>query len=144
MSDETTATPEQKTDNPFDPTQSIETARSTFDKLLAAANVEAVYAKPVQNGDTIVISSAEVVSMAGFGYGVGGGKDERTNLGGGGGGGGWGNTVARPVAAIIIEPSGVHVEPIVDPTKIAIALFTTLGFMIATVARMSRRRTPKF
>jgi hypothetical protein len=31
----------------------------------------------------------------------------------------------------------VCVEPVVDPTKIALALFTTLGFM-AAVARMKR------
>ena len=53
-------------------------------------------------------------------------QNEATGSGFGGGGGGGGTAMARPVAAIIIEPNGVRVEPIIDPTKIAIAFFTTL------------------
>jgi uncharacterized spore protein YtfJ len=47
----------------------------------------------------------------------------------GGGGGGGGFSFGRPVAAVVIEPNGVRVEPIVDPTKLGIAFFTTLGAM---------------
>jgi len=36
------------------------------------------------------------------------------------------------VAAILIGPDGVRVEPIVDPTKIAIAFFTTIGAMFVS------------
>ena len=45
------------------------------------------------------------------------------------GGGGGGFSTGRPVAAISIGPDGVHVEPIVDATKVALAFFTTLGAM---------------
>jgi hypothetical protein len=36
----------------------------------------------------------------------------------------------------------VRVEPIVDVTKIALAVFTTLGFMVAMFNRMGGRRRP--
>ena len=45
-------------------------------------------------------------------------------------------TLGRPVAAITIGPDGVSVEPIVDATKIAIALFTTIGAMALMFSRM--------
>jgi hypothetical protein len=48
--------------------------------------------------------------------------------------------LSRPVAAIIISPGGVRVEPIVDVTKIVLAVFTTLGFIATMFTRMSRRR----
>ena len=43
--------------------------------------------------------------------------------------------MARPVAAIIIEPDGVRVEPIMDPTKIAVAFFTTLLSIIMALSK---------
>ena len=58
--------------------------------------------------------------------------------GGGGGGGGGGRVFARPVAVIISGQDGVRVEPVMDVTKIALAFFTTLGFMIGMVSRMRR------
>jgi hypothetical protein len=47
------------------------------------------------------------------------------------------------VAAIVISPAGVRVQPIVDVTKIALATFTTLGFMLATLARMQNTKPRK-
>jgi len=58
--------------------------------------------------------------------------------GAGGGGGGGGRVFARPVAVIISGPEGVRVEPVVDATKIALAFFTALGFMVGMAARMRR------
>ncbi len=54
------------------------------------------------------------------------------------GGGGGGYSTARPVAAISIGPDGVHVEPVVDVTKIGLAFFTTLGAMALMFSKMSR------
>jgi uncharacterized spore protein YtfJ len=82
----------------------------------------------------------------GFGLGSGGGSQgaaEDENGGSGSGGGGGGRVLARPVAAIILSPAGVRVEPIVDVTKIVLAVFTTLGFMIAMFTRMSRTKQPR-
>lgn len=78
------------------------------------------------------------MSVLAFGVGTGGGRDESHNVGGGGGGGG--RTLSRPVAAVVISPNGVRVEPIVDITKVWFAGLTTAGFMLAMMARMSRQR----
>jgi hypothetical protein len=42
------------------------------------------------------------------------------------------------VAAISIGPDGVKVEPIVDVTKIAIAMFTAFGAMWVALSKMRR------
>jgi uncharacterized spore protein YtfJ len=89
----------------------------------------------------------------GFGFGLGGGsdrggrrqrvsedkpQDEEGEAGIGGGGGGGGASAGRPVAVISIGPEGVQVEPVVDPTKIALAFFTTLGSMFFMLSKMRK------
>ena len=139
---------------------SFEFARSELDKLMATANVEAVYGKPIKHNDSIIIPSSEVFAV----MGVGGGSwmmepepiaedeagepeqekpEEKPRSGNGGGGGGGGYTFARPVALIIAGPDGVRVEPVFDRTKVLLAAFTAFGFMFATMARMMSRR-PRF
>ena len=129
-----------------------------LEKLVAVAQPGAVYGAPVTVGEYTVITASEVAVNVGFGYGMGGGsggtqpasgettgeekqqdKAEDTNFGGGMGGGGGGFSAGRPVAVIVIGPAGLHVEPVVDPTKIALAFFTTLGAMFVMFRRMSRR-----
>lgn len=127
----------------------VQVVQTTMDKFLSAAGVEAVYQAPIHEGEHTVIPAAEVLSLAGFGLGAGSGPQEpgeaeRTFSGEGGGGGGGGRVFSRPVAAIVISPSGVRVEPIVDVTKIVLAVFTTLGFMTTLLTRMSSRKPPKF
>ena len=61
--------------------------------------------------------------------------------GGGGGGGGGGGAQARPVATITVGPNGVHVEPIVDVTKLGVAFFTALGAIF--IARSGMRKLKK-
>ncbi len=79
--------------------------------------------------------------MAWVGAGVGGGKSSKDeNVGGGNGAGGGGRVLSRPVAAIVITPSGVRVEPIVDATKLGMAALTAAGFCLAMIARMGRKR----
>jgi len=128
--------------NPLpEPSPALNTVQNTLDKFLTAANVEAVYGSPVSQGENVVIPAAEVLSVVGFGIGVGGGQSSSsTETTGGGGGGGGGRVLARPVAAIIMSPTGVRVEPIVDVTKIVLAVFTTFGFMAAMFTRMNKRR----
>lgn len=108
--------------------------------------MEAVYSPPITHGENTIIPAAEVLSIVGFGLGSGGGSQGSTedeNRGSGGGGGGGGRVLSRPVAAIVISQTGVHVEPIVDVTKIAVAIFTTLGFMTALLTRMRKTKPPK-
>ena len=127
-----------------------------LEKLVAVAQPGAVYGAPVTVGEYTVITASEVTVNVGFGYGMGGGggaqpasgettgeetpqgKAEDTGFGGGMGGGGGGFSAGRPVAVIVIGPAGLHVEPVVDPTKIALAFFTTLGAMFVMFRRMSR------
>ena len=127
----------------------VNTIQTTLDKFLSAANVEAVYSSPISQGENVVIPAAEVLSIVGFGLGSGGGSQGTTESsnasGSGGGGGGGGRVLSRPVAVIIMSPDGVRVEPIVDVTKIALAVFTTVGFMATVLTRMrDPRRRPKF
>jgi uncharacterized spore protein YtfJ len=117
------------------------TVQETMDTFLSAAGVHAVYGEPVGYGESIVLPAAEVVSVMGFGLGYGGGagSTDRAGSGFGGGGGGGGRVLSRPVAAIIISPGGVRVDPIVDVTKLGLAALTAFGFMATMAWRMSRR-----
>ena len=130
----------------LDPNLGLGTVQTTMDKFLSAADVEAVYGPPVSHGENIVITAAEVLSIAGFGLGSGSGSpggDHPEQTGSGSGGGGGGRVLARPVAAIVMSPTGVRVEPIVDVTKIVLAAFTTAGFMLAMLNQMRSKKPPK-
>lgn len=145
MDEPSTLDPKSQTANPLDANSPVKTVQTTMDNFLSAANVEAVYAPPIREGEHIVIPAAEVLSIAGFGLGSGSGSldsGEIQNATGGGGGGG-GRILSRPVAAIVISSTGVRVEPIIDVTKIVLAVFTTLGFMVAMFNRMSNTKPPK-
>lgn len=109
-------------------------------RLFEVTKPTAVFSEPVTAGEYTVITASEVTAGLGGGFGGGGGvsadDDGSSDAGHGGGGGGGGSALARPVAAISIGPNGVHVEPIVDPTKIAITLFTALGAMAMALRKM--------
>jgi uncharacterized spore protein YtfJ len=118
-----------------------------MEKFLTVSQADAVFSNPVTGGEYTVITAAEVSAAGGFGAGIGGGVDpsaanknesSQGEGGAGGGSGGGGAFVGRPVAAIIIGPRGVRVQPIVDPTKIALALFTMLGSMFFMLNRMRK------
>ena len=133
-------------------------AAEVVEKLFDVAQPSSVYAEPVTAGDQTIITASEGSVGMGFGIGMGGGEGrgvpkgdtgeeeaefegEGSGLGGGGGGGG--ASLARPVAVISVGPEGVQVEPVVDPTKIAIALFTTLGTMFFMLSRMRKGGSPE-
>ncbi len=132
-----------------------------FDKLFNPTKPGVVFSEPVQAGDFTVITTSEVSAggmyLAGIGGGIsreqeenregqtvqsagGEGAEEDKSPGEGGGagvsGGGWSG--ARPVAAIVIGPQGVQVQPVVDATKIALAFFTAMGAMFMMRRRMFR------
>jgi uncharacterized spore protein YtfJ len=112
---------------------------ATIGKLFDVYQPGVVFSAPVTVGDNTVIAASEVnVGMA-LGFGHGSGTDENDS-GEGGGGGGGGASAGRPVAAIIISPKGVQVEPIVDVTKIGLAFFTTIGAMFLMWRAMNRKR----
>ena len=123
-----------------------EKANEVICRLFEVTQPTAVFSQPITNGPYTVITASEVTVAMGTGYGGGGGvgsEDEQQNETGsgfGGGGGGGGTAIARPVAAIIIEADRVRVEPIVDPTKIAIAFFTTFVSIFASLSKARRRK----
>ena len=119
--------------------QALDMAQETMETFIETADVSKVYGEPIIHEETMIIPAAEVLAFAGFGAGYGSGGPEDTG-GEGGGAGGGGRTFSRPVAVVIVDNNGVRVEPVVDPTKIAMTFFTALGFMVATVARMMRGR----
>ena len=119
-----------------DPGQAIDMAQETLEAFIETADVRKVYGEPIVHEDTMIIPAAEVLVAAGFGAGYGSGSDEEGEGGAGGGAGGGGRTFSRPVAIVIADKNGVRVEPVMDPTKIALTFFTALGFMVATIAKM--------
>jgi uncharacterized spore protein YtfJ len=126
--------------NITDPTVAVEKTHQIMRHFLAAADVNAVYGQPVEHGEDLIIPVAEILSLAGFGAGSGGstGADDPSSNGGGGGGGGGGRVFSRPVAVIVASPDKVRVKPVVDVTKIALAWFTMVGFIFASLVRMQR------
>jgi uncharacterized spore protein YtfJ len=141
-------------------------AQELISRLFRIAEPGAVYSAPITTGERTVIVTSEISMSVGAGAGFGsntapaavasstaaaalassGGPVSapaeqpaaRDESGGGGGGGGF--SFGRPVAAIVIEPTGVRVEPIVDPTKLGIAFFTTLGAMFFAWTALRRTR----
>jgi uncharacterized spore protein YtfJ len=113
----------------------------------------AVYGEPITQGEYVILPAAEAFVASGVGYGFatgGGGPKRRTasveldqgdadsDMKGGGGGGSGGTASGRPVAVISVGPQGVEVKPVIDMTKIGLALLTTLGSMGLMFLRMKR------
>ena len=124
-----------------------EEAMEMVGRLFDAAQPSAVFGEPVTAGDYTVITASEVKVGMGYGFGAGGGEapeeeddsQAQTDAGGtgyGSGGGGGGASGGRPVAAIVMGPEGVRVEPIVDVTKLGLAFLTAMGAMLMMGNRM--------
>lgn len=111
--------------------RSVGEATDLIGRLFDVAASGAVFGAPATSGERTIITASEL-SVA-MGAGVGEGPDA---AGQGGGGGGF--SFGRPVAVVIVEPQGVRVEPVVDVTKVAIAMFTALGAMFIAWSRMRR------
>jgi uncharacterized spore protein YtfJ len=127
-----------------------------LEKLFSTARADSVFSTPVTQGGRTIITAAEVGTGGGFGSGMGfgsgtgmgwprghrqmpvEGSSADTQAEGAGGGGGGGGAMARPVAAIIIDSDGVTIQPILDITKIVLALVAALGAMLAIYGRMFR------
>ncbi|MBE2222588.1 MAG: hypothetical protein IAF02_13660 [Anaerolineae bacterium] len=121
-------------------------ANELMDKMFEAAKPSSIFSEPVVHGEYAVITASETIAGLGYGYGGGGGVDGSSegeagesgtgSYGSGGGGGGGGSILGRPVAVISVGPDGVHVEPIMDPTKIAIAFLTTTAAIFMSMRRI--------
>lgn len=124
-----------------------------LEKLFDVARPGAVYGEPVEAANRTVITASEVVAGVGVGFGFGGGSSsdpvagpeeedtgaqQELDIGVGGGGGGCGGAKGRPVAIVSVTDEGVHVQPVVDVTKIALAFLTAWGSMLFMLSRMRR------
>lgn len=114
--------------------KNYEQAMNALNRLFDLATPKTVFSEPIVAGERTIITANEV--SVGLGVGAGSGGDKEGD--GGGGGGGGGGSMARPVAVINISAQGVHVEPVVDVTKLGIAFFTALGAMWIAGRRMRR------
>lgn len=133
------------TDRPADasvPSPPLGGVTGVMERLLEAADVSKAYGEPILHGDVLLLPAAEVLAIAGFGMGSGGGvalqREGQRSRGSGGGGGGGGKTLARSIAVVVASPEGVHVKPVLDFTKIALAALTAAGFVLAAWKGMKR------
>lgn len=121
-------------------------AIKTLGRLFDVADPKAIYSEPINAGEYTVITASEISVGMGLGFGGGGGESPKSasdadgpkDIGSGMGGGGGGASAGRPVAAIVMGPHGVRVEPIFDFTKIAIAFCTALGAIFMTRRAMRK------
>jgi uncharacterized spore protein YtfJ len=134
-----------------DPRAAQDLGEEVIEKIFAATQPGTVFSAPVVSAPYTIITASEVVAAGGFGFGSGSAPTSATNgtaandqprqVAASGGGGGGGGSAGRPVAAIIIGPDGVKIEPIVDPTKIALA---AIGAWLSIALLLLRRaRAPK-
>ena len=136
-----------------------ERAAEVLAELVSVASADKVYSEPVVAGDRTIITAAEIHTGMGFGYGLamgtrspggqatesdvkarvahwGRGRNHRDQVGPRGGGGGGGQAAGRPVAVITIDPAGVHVQPVLDRTKILLTAMTAAGAIGLTLIRL--------
>jgi uncharacterized spore protein YtfJ len=110
-------------------------AETLLQSVLGSAGADDVYGPVTSAGERVVIPVSAIERAGGFGFGGGGGSDDSGNDGGGAGAGGGGASTARPVAVIEIDANGVHVRPILDYTRVTLAV---IGAFL--VLRRLRRR----
>jgi uncharacterized spore protein YtfJ len=128
----------------FDIATSQEQTAALVEKLFDVARPGVVFGEPTTSGEYTVITASDIRVGMGFGYGGGSGtgpaeeEGQEAPIGMGSGGAGGGASGGRPVAVISIGPDGVQVEPVVDATRIALALFTTLGSMFLMFRKMAK------
>lgn len=108
-----------------------ENVGQTVSRLLEAARAEAVFGRPIEREDVTIIPVSEV----NVGLGVGGGKGfnpakEVEKQAAGEGAGGGGGARGRPVAVIVLGRDKVSVRPVLDITKVLLAVFTTAGLTL--------------
>jgi uncharacterized spore protein YtfJ len=94
----------------------VEDIEKLFDK--AVSEIERMLNTKTVVGDPITVEGNTLIPLVsvGFGFGVGGGQGTEPKKGSGQGGGTGGGGGVKPVALIIINADGVHVEPIKSGT----------------------------
>lgn len=111
-----------------------------------AVGVETVFGEPIAVGERVIIPVAETSLGGGVGYWQGPGdaqpQPRTVRLASGGGAGGGATT--RPVAAIVITPDEVRVQPIIDAGKLVLSGIATTAAVwqgLAAFLKAMRRRS---
>ena len=117
-----------------------------IERMLEQLSVDAVFGRPIKEGDVIVIPVAEI--STGFGYGDASSRpssnaaegDQKTagesGVTGAGGGG-----RATPRGYIQITPEGIKFEPIMDPARIVLAGIAMGAWSVFWIAKTIRTFT---
>lgn len=83
-------------------------AKTTLEEIEKLLSSKTVVGESIVIGDNTIIPLVSV----GFGFGAGSGSGKAPDQGEGGGGGTGGGGGIKPVALIVIDKDGVHVEPL--------------------------------
>ncbi len=132
------------------PIRTFEDSNRLTERLLEVTEPGAVFSKPSKSGEYTLITASEVMVGLGSGYGYGisepveGSEADlgkgQPPAGAGGGGGGGGMSSGRPVAVVSVGPEGVQVHPVIDRTKLGVALISAVGSMLFAMGRMKKGR----
>lgn len=97
----------------------MQDVENLFDK--AVGEIERMLNTKTVVGEPIVIEGNTLIPLVnvGFGFGAGGGEGKEPEKGSGQGGGTGGGGGVKPVALVIVNDSGVRVEPIKSGTASA-------------------------
>jgi uncharacterized spore protein YtfJ len=142
-----------------DPQAARDMSEEFLEKIFGAAQPGTVFSAPVVSGNYTIITASEVTAAGGFGFGYGSGSvpgdtsatqtgeagavaTSQDGAGSGGGGGGGGGSSGRPVAAIVVGPDGVKIEPVIDVTKIGLAAIGAWLSIALLLLRRSRATKP--
>mgnify|MGYP005837903339 CR=1 FL=1 len=114
-----------------------------IEALASAVGVETAFGEPVTVGERVIIPAAETAMGGGVGivhFPEGQRPPARVIRATSGGGGG---ASTRPVAAVVVTPQGVRVEPIFDLSRVVLTgIASTAGFLQGLLAfvRAVRKR----
>ena len=103
----------------------------SLDRVAGRITADDLFGPVIDAGERKVLTAAAVERAGGFGFGGGGGSE------GGAGGGGGGTASGRPVAVIEVGPAGVKVTPVLDITRLGIAVLAALISMWRVGRRFS-------
>jgi uncharacterized spore protein YtfJ len=110
------------------------------ERIGARASVEAVFGRPIQQGDTTVVPVARVR------WGVGGGEGQAdqasSGRAAGSGSGAGGGVAADPIGYLVIRPDGAEFQPIGQPFANPVFLLAAgiaAALVIRSLGRLIRR-----
>lgn len=109
--------------------------KELMDQVQANARVSTVYGEPVQVGERIIITVAEVQ----YGGGGGGGGGKRKDEAEGGGGGGGGGVIVRPLGCMVIGKDDQRWVPVIDYNRAIIIGGALVVLLLTTVRALARK-----